>query len=294
MDSIFINISFILVIAIGIAFLVRALRQPLIISYILTGIVCGPIFLNLINSEQDFFNIFAKFGVILLLFLVGLSLNINYLRRIGKTALVAGIGQVIFTSLVGFFIFLSLGFSTWSSIFLAISITFSSTIIITKLLSDKKEIRSVYGRYTIGLMLVQDIIAILIMIFLPALGLGESLLPSLGLLLLKSLIFLAGVYLLTRIILPVLLDKVAESGEFLLIFTLGWCFAIVGVAEWAGLSLEVGAIIAGLALAASEYRTEIVSRIKPLRDFFIALFFIILGSEMNLANIQATWLPSLI
>lgn len=294
MDSIFINISFILAIAIGIAFLVRALRQPLLISYILTGIVCGPIFLNLINSEQDFFHIFANFGVILLLFLVGLSLNINYLRRIGKVALVAGVGQVIFTSLVGFFIFWGLGFSTWSSVFLAISVTFSSTIIITKLLSDKKEIRSVYGRYTIGLMLVQDIIAILIMIFLPVFGLGESLLVSIGLLFLKSIIFLVGVYLLTRVILPILLDKVAESGEFLLIFTLGWCFAIAGAGEWAGLSLEVGAIIAGLALAASEYQTEIVSRIKPLRDFFIALFFIILGSEMSLGNIQATWLPSLL
>lgn len=294
MDSIFINISLILGVAIAIAFLVRALRQPLIISYILTGIVCGPLFLNLINSGEEYFQVFANFGVILLLFLVGLSLNIDYLRKMGKVALVTGTGQVIFTSLVGYFILVSLGFSHWSSLFLAISITFSSTIIITKLLSDKKDVRSVYGRYTIGLMLVQDIIAILIMIFLPAFQLGSSFWASIIFLLIKSFVFLAGVYLVTRIILPIILDRVAESSEFLLIFTLAWCFAIAGAGEWAGLSLEVGAIVAGLSLAASEYQTEIMSRIKPLRDFFIALFFIILGSEMTLGNAQAVWLPSLI
>lgn len=294
MDSIFVNISLILSIAIGVAFLVRALRQPLIISYILTGIICGPLLFNLINSGQEFFDLFAEFGVILLLFIVGLGLNINYLKKIGRVALVTGIGQVIFTSFFGYLILFSLGFSSWSALFLAISITFSSTIIITKLLSDKKEMNSVYGRYTIGLMLVQDVIAIGIMIFLPAFHSGGSLLVAVGLLLLKSAVFLLAVYFITRLLLPVFLDKVAESGEFLLIFTLAWCFAVSGVAEWAGLSLEVGAIIAGLSLAASEYQTEIVSRIRPLRDFFIALFFIILGSEMSIGGVQAVMGPSFV
>lgn len=294
MDSIFIDISLVLGVAIAIAFVVRALRQPLIISYILTGIVCGPLFLNLVNSEQDFFHLFAEFGVILLLFLVGLTLNVSYLKRIGKVAVVTGVGQVIFTSGVGFLILSSLGFDPWSAMFLAISITFSSTIIITKLLSDKRETRSVYGRYTIGLMLVQDVIAVMLMIFLPALNLDISLANSLGLLLGKSVVFLAVVYAMTRVLLPVILDKVAESGEFLLIFTLAWCFTIAGAGEWAGLSLEVGAIIAGLSLATSKYQTEIVSRIKPLRDFFIALFFIILGSEMTIGGLQDVLWPSLL
>lgn len=293
MNSVFVDISIILSIAIGIAFVVRLLRQPLLISYLFTGIVCGPLFLDLINPQQEFFDIFAKFGVVLLLFLVGLNLNFDYLKKIGKVAVVTGISQVIFTSSLGFFILWAFGFSVWSSLFLAVAITFSSTIIITKLLSDKGDIRSVYGRYTVGLMLVQDVVAVVIMILLPALRFGDAFAISLIFLILKSLAFLLGVYLVTRLILPVILNKVAESEEFLLIFALAWCFTVSGLAEWAGLSLEVGAIVAGLSLAAFHYQWEIGSRVKPLRDFFIVIFFVILGSEMNVANIQEILWPGL-
>lgn len=294
MTTIFIDISIILGIAIGIAFLVQLLRQPMIISYIITGIVCGPLFLNLINSNWDFFNTFAEFGVILLLFLVGLSLNVGFLKRIGKVALVTGVGQVIFTSLIGLAILLLLDFNLNAAVFLAISITFSSTIIIIKLLSDKRELRTLYGRYTMGLMLVQDIIAIGIMIILPVLDNRNTFLLSLLVLLIKVGVVLSGVYLLARLVLPFILERAARSGEFLLIFTLGWCFAISGLAEWAGISLEVGAIIAGLSLGSSIYQTEISSRIKPLRDFFIALFFIILGSEMTIRGFSLAIKPSII
>jgi len=293
-NTVFIDTSLILGIAIAIAFLVQLLRQPLIISYIITGIVCGPLFLNIINSSQEFFHVFAQFGVILLLFLVGLSLNINILKKIGKVAAITGIGQVAFTSIVGFFILLLLGFSKVAAIYLAISITFSSTIIIMKLLSDKRENRTVYGRYTIGLMLVQDIIAIGIMILLPTLSEGQSVAVSMLIVLAKATVLLSVVYFLSRVVLPVILKKVAQSGEFLLIFTLAWCFAIAGLGEWAGLSLEVGAIMAGLSLGTSVYRTEISSRLKPLRDFFIALFFIILGSEMYFVDFMSSVLPGLI
>ncbi len=293
-SAIFIDISLVLAIAIGIAFIIQLLRQPLIIAYILTGILAGPLLLNLINSSQQSFDIFAKFGVILLLFLVGLSLNIDYLRRIGKVAAVTGIGQAIFTSFFGVVILLALGFNFITAAYLAISITFSSTIIIMKLLSDKREQRSVYGRYTIGLMLVQDMIAIALLILLPSVGAGASLATSLLMLFVKVIVLVSLVYFLSRVVLPVLLEKVAGSSEFLLIFTLAWCFAISGLAEWVGISLEVGAIIAGLSLGSSVYRTEISSRIKPIRDFFIALFFIILGSEMSVDNFSASIVPSII
>ena len=272
------DIGIILSIAIGIAFLAQVLKQPLIISYILTGIICGPFFLNLINSEKSFYHSFAQFGVILLLFLVGLSLNPEFLKKIGRISFVAGVGQVIFTALIGFFLLIALGFSPLVSFYLAVAITFSSTIIIIKLLSDKKDLRSVYGRYTVGLMLVQDIIAIIIMIILSSFGLEKSLFISLFLLFIKGVIIFSVVYFLARVVLPVVLDKVAESTEFLFVFTLGWCFALAGLGEWSGLSLEVGAIIAGLSLGTSKYQTEIFSRLKPLRDFFLVLFFIILGS----------------
>ncbi|MFO7807399.1 MAG: cation:proton antiporter [Candidatus Moraniibacteriota bacterium] len=292
MHSVFVDVSLVLSLVIGVALLMKALRQPMIIAYLLTGVICGPVFLNLINSSQDFFDVFADFGVILLLFLVGLSLNMSYLKKIGKVAVVTGIGQVVFTSLFGLLILLAFGFSFLSALFVAISITFSSTIIITKLLSDKGDEKSVYGRYTIGLMLVQDVVAIGLMIFLPALALGDSLINAVALILIKSILLFLGVYLITKFILPLVLDKAAESGEFLLLFSLAWCFAVAGASHWAGLSLEVGAIIAGLSLAASNYRTEISSRIKPLRDFFIALFFIILGSEMQIESVKGVLWPS--
>ena len=187
-----------------------------------------------------------------------------------------------------------MGFSRSVAVYLAISITFSSTIIIMKLLSDKNEQRSVYGRYTIGLMLVQDMIAIGIMILLPSLGTGTPIWTSLLSLLIKVLVLMSLVYFLSRIVLPVLLEKVATSSEFLLIFTLAWCFAIAGLAKWAGLTLEVGAVLAGLSLGSSVYRTEITSRIKPLRDFFIALFFIILGSQMTVQYFWQAIIPSLV
>ncbi|MEA3449453.1 MAG: cation:proton antiporter [Patescibacteria group bacterium] len=293
-ESIFIDISLVLAIAISISFIVQLLRQPLIIAYIITGLMAGPLFLNLINTNQEFFDIFAKIGVILLLFLVGLSLNIDYLRRIGKAATITGIGQASFTTFFGFLILLGLGFDKAAAFYLAIAITFSSTIIIMKLLSDKREQRTVYGRYTIGLMLVQDMIAIALMILLPSIGSGESIVASFLMLFVKIIVLIALVYFLSRVVLPIILERVVQNSEFLLIFTMAWCFAVAGLTAWAGLTLEVGAIMAGLSLGSSVYRTEISSRIKPIRDFFIAIFFIILGSEMNVADFWISIMPSLV
>lgn len=292
--SFFIDISLILGVVISLSFLAQFLKQPLIIAYIITGIICGPLFLGLTDANHEFFQILAEIGVVLLLFLVGLSLNIPYLKRVGKVATITGVGQVVFTSIFGFLLLLLIGFEEKTAMYLAIAITFSSTIVIVKLLSDKKELQTVHGRYTIGLMLVQDIIAIAIMIFLPVFHGGQSFFLSLGTLLLKISIVFFLVFVFSKIILPVLLKRAASSGEFLLIFSLAWCFSLAGFGEWSGLSVEVGAIIAGLSLGNSVYKEEISSRIRPLRDFFIVLFFIILGSEMNVGNFSSSLAPGLI
>ena len=292
-DSIFLSTALILGITIFISFLVHILRQPLIISYIITGIIVGPVFLNLLHSGQEYFQIFAEFGVILLLFLVGLSLNFHFLKKIGKVSTVTGLGQILFTAFFGFLILNSLGFDNKPALYLAIALTFSSTIIITKMLLEKRESETVYGRYTMGLMLVQDIVAISILILLPAFQKNENLFLAIFLVIFKSAIFLIFVYALSRLILK-LLDKAAESGEFLLIFTIAWCFSIAGLAKWSGLSLEIGAIIAGISLGSSVYQAEISSRIRPLRDFFIVLFFIILGSEMQVNSLETIIVPGII
>ena len=292
-DSIFLNTGIILGVAIAVSFLVQLLKQPLIISYIITGILVGPVFLNIIYSGQEYFHIFAEFGVILLLFLVGLSLNFHFLKKIGKVAAITGGGQILFTALVGFLILTWLGFGREFSTYLSIAITFSSTIIIMKLLTEKRESETVYGRYTIGLMLIQDIIAIMLLIMLPAFKEGGSIVFALGTVFFKSILFLLAVYLTSRVVL-LFLDRVAKSGEFLLIFTIAWCFSIAGLAEWVGLSLEVGAIVAGLSLGSSIYRDDITSRLKPLRDFFIVMFFIILGSEMNVSSFGDVVVPGIV
>jgi len=177
--NIFFQISIILGITVSIAFVIRLLRQPLIVAYIIAGIFCGPFFLNLINGDQKIFDSMAQFGVALLLFMIGLSLNLNHLRKIGKVAIITGLGQVLFTLVVGASILLYLGFGVVSSVFLAIAITFSSTIIITKLLADKRDTERIYGRYTIGLMIVQDVIAIAIMVALGTIKQDSDLLFSL-------------------------------------------------------------------------------------------------------------------
>ncbi len=293
-ENIFFQVSVILGITIFIAFIIRLLRQPLLVAYIVAGIFCGPLFFNLINGSEKIFDSMAQFGVALLLFMIGLSLNLNHLKKIGKISFVAGIGQVLFTFIFGFFILSLIGFEKISATYLAIAITFSSTIIITKLLSDKKDTERIYGRYTIGLMIVQDLIAIAIMIFLGFSGKenegAEILLPLLA----KAFFLIFFLIGLSKYLLPIIMNRVAQSSEFLFIFTVSWCFGIASFVHWLGFSVEIGAIAAGITLGSSPFQMEIASRIKPLRDFFIILFFVILGSEMVVSDMRSILIPGIV
>src|SRR3989338_9045625 len=160
MDNVFIELSIIILIAIGFAALMRLLKQPLIIGYILTGIVVSPYFLGLFRGSENI-ETFGQVGVSLLLFMVGLNLNPQVIKELGKVSIITGIGQLLFTSIIGYFIGLALGFSTVVSLYLAIAMTNSSTIIILKLLSDKGDLDRLYARIAVGFLIVQDIIAIL-------------------------------------------------------------------------------------------------------------------------------------
>ncbi|MBT4350231.1 MAG: sodium:proton exchanger [Candidatus Magasanikbacteria bacterium] len=293
-DNIFLQISVLLGLTVSIAFVIRLLRQPLMIAYIIAGIIAGPLFLNVISSGHGSFDAFAELGVVLLLFVVGLSLNFSYIKKVGRVAMIAGVGQVLFTATFGWLILNALGFNGIHSLYLAIAMTFSSTIIIIKLLSDKKDLETVYGRYTIGLLLVQDLIAIFIMIMIKTTGLGDSLVTSISSLFIKGVIVASIVYFLAKVVLPPLLNRVAKSAEFLFLFTVAWCFGIASLVHWFGFGLEIGAVIAGISLGSSPYSLEISSRIKPLRDFFIVIFFIILGSQLGVANIPDIIVPGLI
>lgn len=288
--SIFIELSIIIIIAVVVAGIMRLLKQPLIIGYILTGIIVSPYFLNIVKST-DAIATFAQIGVALLLFMVGLNLNPRIIKDVGKVSLVTGVGQVIFTSVIGFFIGKLLGFSTIVSIYIAIALTFSSTIIIMKLLSDKGDLETLYGRIAIGFLIVQDLIVIIILMVISSIPAGinfttlaiETVFKGVGLLL---LLFLISVY-----IFPWITKAIARSQEFLLLFSIGWCFAIATLFYYLNFSIEAGALLAGITLSLSPYHYEIGSKLKPLRDFFIILFFILLGSQMVFTNISQYIIP---
>jgi len=296
MDNVFLQMTVLLGITVGVSFLIRLLKQPLIVAYIITGIACGPLLLNLLHGQKQMYEVFAQFGVVLLLFIIGLSLNVHHLKHIGKVSLLAGFVQFFFTAIIGVFLLLALKLSVVATIFLAVAITFSSTIIIIRLLSDKKDIETVYGRHTVGLLLVQDIIAILIMIFLSVLKSGGSnqLTYALVILFVKGVFAVLSVVVLSKYLLPTILEKVSESSELLFIFTIAWCFGLASLLYLLGFSVEIGAIAAGLSLSTSPYQPQIISRLKPLRDFFLVLFFIVLGSTMSVSSFSSIWLPGII
>jgi len=282
----FIEIGIIIVITTLLAGIMRLLKQPLIIAYIFAGIILGPYFLNIVRSIETI-TILSHIGVALLLFIVGLGLTPKVIKEVGKISLITGIGQIIFTSLVGFFISKLLGFSTIASVYIAIALTFSSTIIIMKLLSDKGDTGTLYGKIAIGFLIVQDLAAVLILMIVSSIPAGEfnfttlafeTIFKGLGLLM---LLFLVGIYML-----PTITKFIAKSQEFLLLFSISWCLALASLFHYLDFSMEIGALLAGVTLSLTPYRYEIGSKMKPLRDFFIVLFFILLGTQMVFADIS--------
>jgi len=282
-ENIFFQITIILGITVSVAFVMRLLRQPLVVAYIIAGLVAGPLFLNLFGSSNEFFQTFAQFGIVLLLFLVGLSLNFGYIQRVGKAVIITTLVHFLFAAMLGAILMLFLNFGFISALFLSVSVSFASTIIVTKLLAEKKDMEAVYGRFTVGILLVQDVVAIILMIFLTTHQEGAIWYQTLLTVASRGLFILAVIILMAKYLLPYLMDRVAKSGELLFIFTIAWCFGVASLVYWAGLSL-----------GASAYQPEICSRIKPLRDFFIVLFFVVLGSELQLSQIQDSIVPALI
>ncbi len=294
-ENIFLQMGALLGITVTTAFFIRLLKQPLVVAYIVAGILAGPVFLNVLSGNETFFSAFAQFGIVLLMFVVGLSFNLTHLKYVGRDIFVGGTLQFFFTALLGILTMKWLGFTWISAVFVAIAITFSSTIIIVKLLSDKKDLETVYGRYIVGLLVIQDLIAVGILIFLTTFAGAEfSLSQSILLTVIKAGFLGIAVYLIAHHLLPVIMPRVAKSNELLFIFTIAWCFCVASAVFAAGFSVEIGAVIAGLTLGASDFQSEIMARIKPLRDFFIVLFFIVLGSQLEFSGLGAAIGPGIL
>lgn len=284
--DVFVEISALLGLSAVVAMIMRFLRQPLIIGYILAGLIVGPSLLSIVESPENIETL-GTFGVALLLFIVGLGLNVKVIKEVGKVSLLTGLGQVLFTSLIGFLLVSALGYNRVTSLYIAIALTFSSTIIILKLLSDKKEQNKLYGKISIGFLLVQDIIATFALLVASAAGTGGLELENLGLLFAKGALLIIGVLLVTKFIVKPLTNFLSDSQELLFLFALAWGFGIATLSYEIGFSLEVGALFAGVALASMPYAQEISSRLRPLRDFFIVVFFIALGASLNIQDVQS-------
>jgi Kef-type K+ transport system membrane component KefB/Trk K+ transport system NAD-binding subunit len=292
-SNIFFEISIILVIATIIAAIMKLLKQPLIIGYIFAGIVVSPFFLNLIKS-QDTLTVFSQIGVAFLLFIVGLSLNPKVIKEVGKVSLITGLGQVVFTSLIGFLIARGFGFEIISSLYIAVALTFSSTIIIMKLLSDKGDLDKLYGKISIGFLLVQDLIAVGILIIVSSFSESSQSISSIFGIFVKGALIVFFLVLISLYILPRLGLFFAKSQELLFLFSIGWGLGLATLFHYIGLSIEIGALVAGVTLSLSPYNYEISSRMKPLRDFFIILFFILLGSQLVFSDFSKFIIPSIV
>lgn len=282
MGNIFFEITVILCLAATLAIFLRFLKQPPILAYLLTGIVFGPLAILTLQNQEAIRGM-AEIGVTLLLFILGLELKLSDLKSVGKISIIAGILQILLTGVLGYFISVFFGFSQIISLYISTALTFSSTIIVVKLLSDKRDLSSLYGKITIGILLVQDFFAIIALIFLSGLTAGgDFTLESVAILILKAVAVFGWIYIIGKNILPFLVEKIARSQELLFLFALAWVFGLSALlsSPYVGFSIEIGGFLAGLALANTSENYQIVARVKSLRDFFIIIFFVFLGTEM--------------
>ena len=293
MSDVFIQISLVILIVLAASFIMRILRQPLIIGYIISGIIVGPYFFGVLPGIKEI-QTFSEFGIAFLLFIVGLHLSPKIVKEVGRISLITGIGQIIFTTIIGYFIGILLGYTPLTSLYIAIALTFSSTIIILKLLSDKGDLDNLYGKISIGFLLVQDFVAILVIIMVSSYSTGAGFISEMGLTLLKGTFLVLILAPISIYILPKLQRFFARSQELLFLFAITWGLGLASLFFYAGLSIEVGALIAGVLLSVSPYQLEISSKLKPLRDFFIISFFLLLGSQIAISNASQLLIPAIV
>jgi Kef-type K+ transport system membrane component KefB len=292
--SIFYQLSLLMALAAGISLIFRALRQPLIIGYIVTGFVVGPSLLNITQGNHTAFESFSQIGIVLLLFMIGLGLDTAVIRSTGKPVLLTFSAITLGVGATGYGSALLLGFGPTESFIIATTLLFSSTIIVVKSLVDKKEQARLYSQIAIGILLVEDIAATMALLFVSA-SQGGSITPAdLGSLLLKGAALTTILVLMGKYVMPHLARSFASSQELLYTFALAWGFGVASLFSLAGFSIEIGALFAGVALAHLAYAQEITTRLKPIRDFFLLLFFIQLGQKLAISDITAALTPALV
>lgn len=287
----FAEVALLLVMAAGLGLLGTLLRQPLIVSFIAVGLIAGPSALDVVHSDEQI-DLLSELGIAVLLFLVGIKLDVKLIRSLGAVSVTTGLGQVAFTAVFGWLIGLALGLDAVESLYVAVALTFSSTIIIVKLLSDKREIDALHGQVALGFLIVQDLVVVLAMIVLSAIGIGAPAGEGHGggavLTVLASGVALVGaVALFVRYAADALTERLARAPELLVIFALSLAAMFAAIGDAVGLGKEVGGLLAGVSLASTPYRESIAARLAPLRDFLLLFFFIALGATLDLSLLGA-------
>lgn len=284
-DHAFTRTAAVLVVAALAGAFALALRQPLIVGFIGAGILVGPAGLDWVTGGEEF-ALLAELGIAVLLFLVGLKLDPKLVRSTGTVALVTGLGQVFLTAVLGFGLALALGFAWLPATYIAVALTFSSTIIVVKLLSDKRELEDLHGRIAVGVLIVQDIVVVVALIAVASLGNAgtDGVASSMVGTALRAGAFIGAVLLVMRFVMPSLLGRLAKSRELLLLASITWAVGLAAAGKSLGFSGEVGAFLAGFTLAGTPYREAIASRLVSLRDFLLLFFFLKLGAELELGQ----------
>jgi Kef-type K+ transport system membrane component KefB len=288
MTSLLVEIGIILIAATLLAYGARLLRQPLIIGYILAGILLGPVGVGLVTDVHTI-TLLAEIGIAFLLFIVGLELDVRKIKNLGVTALLIALGQIVFTFGISYAVAIAFGFSFLPAMYLSMALTLSSTVLVIKVLSDKDELETLHGRLALGILLVQDVVAVLALSIFASFS--EFSLTLIGAALLKGLIFLVVVALLAKYILPFIFRDMAKSQELLFLSAISWMFLLIVVSHYLELSIAVGSFLAGITLATLPYNIEIVGKSISLRDFFITLFFVTLGMQVTIPAITSSVTP---
>ncbi|MEX2550905.1 MAG: cation:proton antiporter family protein [Nitriliruptoraceae bacterium] len=278
------QIAAVLTVSVAAGLLALVLRQPMIVGLLAAGIAVGPEVFGLVEATSEI-ELLAKIGISLLLFVVGLKLDVRLVSKLGPVALATGLGQVVFTAVVGFFLALALGFAPLPAIYIAVALTFSSTIIIVKLLTDKRELDDLHGRIALGFLIVQDIVVVLAMIAITASGDGtEDIVSRFITVIIRGALLLVAIWLIGRYVAPRVAHLFARSSELLVLAAVTWAVTLAAVSNLLGFSEEVGAFLAGMSLASTPYREAISGRLSTLRDFLLVFFFIELGTQFELSS----------
>ncbi len=279
-------------ICVGAAALIAAVtwrfKQPLIIAYLATGVIIGPhIGLGWITKDESIRTV-AEIGLILLLFVIGLEIDLRKMASGGAAVLLTGALQVPICIALGLGFFLLLGVGNaphnYALLYLAACMSLSSTLVVVKILNDKFELDTLPGRITLGVLVIQDLWAVAMLAVQPNI-LNPNLVPLLGSLWRGAVLVVAG-FALAKYALPFLFRTVQKAPELILVSALAWCFFLAAAASLIGLSREMGALIAGVSLSTFPYNVDVVAKTVSIRDFFVTLFFVALGMQITIPSLQ--------